>query len=210
MVHSTLRVELNGCFVMVLTIAGECLHLDCHQRRGTPCLSTRWRSRPRPSALAQYFSGRPTVHTAMRRMNGLLETHGSAILRLPTKPSTRDSIAAHPHDGRLSLKSRHSAVRNVSQSTLHHRKTETGMHLHEIDYSDISIRPSLLAAHGLTRRVKLNRINTGQTGTARYMKVTPPAHRGGDTSLTVIASYERKTEGELLWPRSREPRRYRH
>ena len=25
-------------------------------------------------------------------------------------------------------------MRNVSQSTLHHRKTETGMHLHEIDY----------------------------------------------------------------------------
>ena len=67
-------------------------------------------------------------------MNGLLETHGSAILRLPTKPSTRDSIAAHPHDGRLSLKSRHSAVRNVSQSTLHHRKTETGMPLHDTEY----------------------------------------------------------------------------
>jgi hypothetical protein len=29
---------------------------------------------------------------------------GSAILRLPTKPSTRDSIAAHPHDVRRQLR----------------------------------------------------------------------------------------------------------
>jgi hypothetical protein len=35
---------------------------------------------------------RPTVRTAMRRMNGLRETHGSAILSLATKPSGSDKL----------------------------------------------------------------------------------------------------------------------
>ncbi len=53
-------------------------------------ISTGTTSNLRLSALALYFSGRPTVHTAMRRMNGLRETHGFAILYLPTTPSTSD------------------------------------------------------------------------------------------------------------------------
>ena len=50
------------------------------------------------------FLGRPTVHTAMHRMNGLLETHGSASLM---KMSTDGSISTRPHDVRLSLTIRH-------------------------------------------------------------------------------------------------------
>ena len=50
------------------------------------------------SALALYFSGRPTVHTAIRRMNGLRETYGSAILSLARKPSASDRLC---REGRL-------------------------------------------------------------------------------------------------------------
>jgi hypothetical protein len=50
---------------------------------GTYVESAAFRSSP-------VFLGRPTVHTAMRRMNGLRETHGFAILYLPTTPSTSD------------------------------------------------------------------------------------------------------------------------
>ena len=60
------------------------------------------------SALAQCFLGRPTVHTAMHRMNGLLETHGSASLM---KMSTDGSISTRPHDIRLSLTIRHTVSR---------------------------------------------------------------------------------------------------
>jgi hypothetical protein len=47
---------------------------------------------PQLSAPAPYFSGRPTVHTATRRMNGLREMHGSAILHLSTALSTSDKL----------------------------------------------------------------------------------------------------------------------
>ena len=44
------------------------------------------------SALALYISGRPTVHTAMQSVNGLRETHGSAILPLSTTLSMSDKL----------------------------------------------------------------------------------------------------------------------
>jgi hypothetical protein len=52
---------------------------------GTYVESAAFRSSP-------VFLGRPTVHTATRRMNGLRETHGSAILGLSTKLSASDKL----------------------------------------------------------------------------------------------------------------------
>jgi hypothetical protein len=40
-------------------------------------------------------------------MNGLREMHGSAILKLPKKPSTSNRLAVHPRDVRFSTESGH-------------------------------------------------------------------------------------------------------